>query len=82
MELTTNQDYNWNIDELRWFKIIGRWIGILIFQAQLAERLESMTIFQERHHLAQELHDGLAQLIGAINIWSQEATQRKVRSSA
>jgi signal transduction histidine kinase len=73
MELTTSREYNWNEDELRWFKIIGHLIGNLIFQAQLGEKLETLATLRERGHLAQEIHDGLAQMIGSINVWSQEA---------
>lgn len=73
MELVTDQEHTWREDEVRWLALFGRSIGVLIRNVQLNNRLRDMTMLQERSRLAQEIHDGLAQLIGSLRLWAEEA---------
>jgi len=73
MELATRDQQVWSKDELRWLALVGRRVGLLVYQIQLSERLRDMAVVEERSRIAQEIHDGLAQLIGSIRIWSEEA---------
>lgn len=73
MELVTDQEHIWREDEVRWLALFGRSIGVLIRNVQLNNRLRDMTVLQERSRLAQEIHDGLAQLIGSLRLWAEEA---------
>jgi signal transduction histidine kinase len=73
MELVTDQEHIWREDEVRWLALFGRSVGVLIRNVQLNNRLRDMTVLQERSRLAQEIHDGLAQLIGSLRLWAEEA---------
>lgn len=73
IELVTDQQHHWSESEVRWLALVGRSLGILIRNVQLTDRLKEMTVLQERSRLAQEIHDGLAQLIGALRLWAEEA---------
>lgn len=73
MQLVTKEEYIWSENERRWFGLIGRRIGLLIQQIQLSERIRDLAILEERSRISQEIHDGLAQLVGALRIWSEEA---------
>ena len=73
MELGSKRTYQATEDELRWFALVGRAIGSIVHRVRLTEHLRDFAALQERSRLAQELHDGLVQLIGSINMWSQEA---------
>jgi signal transduction histidine kinase len=73
MQLVTKEEYIWSENEQRWFGLIGRRIGLLIQQIQLSERLRDLAILEERSRISQEIHDGLAQLVGSLRIWSEEA---------
>lgn len=73
MELATKEEHPWTQDEVRWLALIGRRVGLLIHQIQLNERLRYLATLEERSRIAQEIHDGLAQLLGSLRIWSEEA---------
>ena len=73
MQIAMKVRHAWDEDELRWLGLIGRRIGLLIQQIQLAERLQDMAVLEERSRIAQEIHDGLAQLIGSLRLWADEA---------
>ncbi len=59
-------------DELRWLELLGRCVALMIHQVQQAEAERESAILQERSHLAQEIHDGLAQLLAAIQLLIEE----------
>jgi two-component system, NarL family, nitrate/nitrite sensor histidine kinase NarX len=73
MDLITKGEYEQNEEELRWLAFVGRFIGLVIRHKQLSERLRDVAVLQERSHIAQEIHDGLAQLVGSIRVWAEEA---------
>lgn len=71
--LATKNEYICDEKKLRWLAVIGKRIGLPIHQIQLSERLRDMAVLEERSRIAQEIHDGLAQLIGSLRLWSEEA---------
>jgi signal transduction histidine kinase len=73
MELVTKQKREWPENEVRWLALFGRSIGVLARNVQLSNQLMDMSTLQERTLLAQEIHDGLAQLIGSIRLWAEDA---------
>ncbi|HOA25151.1 MAG: GAF domain-containing sensor histidine kinase [Aggregatilineales bacterium] len=73
MELATVEQHVWDEDEIRWLTSIGRQIGAAIHLVQLSEQSRDLAILQERERLSQELHDGLAQVIGTIRLRAEEA---------
>jgi signal transduction histidine kinase len=73
MQLFTKEEYTWSENDRRWLGLIGRRIGLLIHQIQLSERLRDLAVLDERSRIAQEIHDGLSQLVGALRLWSEEA---------
>ncbi len=73
IQIATKYEYEWEAEELRWLALIGRLIGSLIYQIQLSEKLRDLAVLEERSRIAQEIHDGLAQLIGSMRLWSDDA---------
>ena len=73
MQIALKYMHPWGEDEVRWLALIGRRIGLSIHQIQLTERLQDLAVLEERSRIAQEIHDGLAQLIGSLRLWSDEA---------
>jgi signal transduction histidine kinase len=51
---------------------LGTQIGVAIENAALAARLEAMTVVEERHRIAREMHDGLAQELGYLYLKTGE----------
>jgi signal transduction histidine kinase len=45
---------------------LGNQIGVAIENARLSARLEAMSLVEERHRIAREMHDGLAQELGYL----------------
>jgi two-component system, NarL family, nitrate/nitrite sensor histidine kinase NarX len=73
IDLPTKGDYFPTDDEFRWFALVGRILGSMIYQAQLMERLQSRAVIQERTRLASELHDDVAQLVRSMKWGLEEA---------
>jgi signal transduction histidine kinase len=73
MELAIKEKHDWEKDELRWLALVGRSVGVSVRQVQLNERLKSMAVLEERNRVAQEIHDGIAQLLGSLRMWADEA---------
>jgi signal transduction histidine kinase len=65
--------HHFSKDELRWLELVGRSAGSLLHHVELTERLRGMAVLQERTRLAQEIHDGLVQLLGSLRLWAEEA---------
>lgn len=74
MELATMTEYKWSESELAWLALLGRTIGSIIHQVQLADQIRNMATVEERIRLSREIHDGLVQTIGAICLWSENAS--------
>jgi len=73
IDLPTKRDYIPTDDEFRWFALVGRILGSMIYQVQLTERLQSSAVIQERTRLANELHDEIAQLVRSMKWGLEEA---------
>lgn len=71
IDLPTKSDYSPTKDEFRWFALVGRMLGSIIYQAQLTTRLQSLAVIQERTRLSNELHDEFAQCIRSMK-WGLE----------
>lgn len=74
IDMAKKEDYTLTQDEVRWFALVGRMLGSMIYQVQLMERLQSRAAIQERTRLAHELHDDVAQLVRSMK-WGIEETQ-------
>ncbi len=61
-----------SVDQLQWLELLGRCVGLMIHQVQQAEDQRENAILQERSHLAREIHDGLAQLLGTLQLLIEE----------
>jgi signal transduction histidine kinase len=73
MELATKDVHQWTEDEIRWLELLGRSIGNVLHHIETANQLQGLAVMQERSRIAQEIHDGLVQLIGTLRLWAEEA---------
>jgi two-component system nitrate/nitrite sensor histidine kinase NarX len=73
IDLPSKIDYIPTDDEFRWYALVGRILGSMIYQAQLMEQLQSRAVIQERTRLASELHDDVAQLVRSMKWGLEEA---------
>ena len=73
MELASPQVYEWTSEQIRWLSLVGRTVGVFLHQAKLTTHLRDLAVLKERSFIAQEIHDGLAQLIGSIYVWAEDA---------
>lgn len=73
MELASPAIYEWTPQQISWLSLIGRSVGVLVYQVQLITRLRDRAVVKERSLIAQEIHDGLAQQIGPIFVWAENA---------
>ncbi|MEE4193631.1 MAG: GAF domain-containing sensor histidine kinase, partial [Anaerolineae bacterium] len=72
VELASKEFRNLHEDELRWLELVGRSVGNLFSLVQMTDKLKSLAVIQERTRLSQEIHDGLAQLIGSLRMWAED----------
>lgn len=73
MELASPRVYNWTPEQIRWLSLVGRTVGVFLHHVQLSAHLRDLAVLKERSFIAQEIHDGLAQLIGSIYVWAEDA---------
>lgn len=73
MELATEEVHLWSENEVRWLELMGRSIGNVLHHIETSHQLQDLAVMQERSRIAQEIHDGLAQLIGTLRMWAEEA---------
>jgi nitrate/nitrite-specific signal transduction histidine kinase len=73
MELAAKEVHVWSEDEVRWLELMGRSIGTVLHHIETSNQLQGMAVMHERSRIAQEIHDGLAQLIGTLRIWAEQA---------
>ena len=73
MELVTKDAHLWTDDEIRWLELVGRSLGNGLHHIETTDRLRNLAVIQERSLLAQEMHDGLAQLLNTLRLWAENA---------
>lgn len=73
MELATKEAHRWSENEVRWLELMGRSIGNVLHHIETSNQLQGLAVMQERSRIAQEIHDGLAQLIGTLRMWAEDA---------
>jgi nitrate/nitrite-specific signal transduction histidine kinase len=55
-------------DELRALSIVGRHVGSAIHRTELQAQQLRVSVLEERHTIAQQLHDGIAQTLGYLGL--------------
>ena len=73
MELASRIPQTYPDEQVRWLELVGRVIGNIMHHIELAERLRGAAIMKERNFIAQEIHDGLVQLLGSLRLWAEHA---------
>jgi signal transduction histidine kinase len=53
--------------EMRLLEGVGEWVAVAVENARLREQVGNIAVLEERERIAQELHDGLAQVLLYIN---------------
>jgi signal transduction histidine kinase len=65
----TVDDYRgFNDEEIALAQGIGNMLGLVIRDAQLYEQSKLLTVMEERARLSREIHDGIAQTLGALQL--------------
>lgn len=54
--------------ELQLLESVGEWLALAIENARMYRQVQDVAVIQERERIAREMHDGIAQLLGYINI--------------
>lgn len=72
MELASKEKHVFEEEEVRWLELIGRSIGMTLHQIEIGNQLQGLAVIHERSRIAQEIHDGLAQLVGTLRIWAEQ----------
>jgi signal transduction histidine kinase len=62
-------------NELSVLAAVGQQIGVAIENARLYGEIQNMAVLEERSRLSRELHDGLAQVLGYLNLKSKSLEQ-------
>lgn len=73
IDLPTKTDYCPDHDAFRWFALVGRMLGSMVYQVQQTERLQNLAVMQERNRLVNELHDDFAQCVRSMEWGLDEA---------
>ncbi|MFW5943420.1 MAG: ATP-binding protein [Chloroflexota bacterium] len=73
MELASPTVYKWTPEHISWLSLVGRTVGVFVHHVQLTSQLRDAAVLRERSLIAQEIHDGLAQQIGSIFVWAEDA---------
>ena len=55
-------------DELELISAVGSQVGAVLENARLFSKTEALAVLQERERVAREVHDGLAQTLGYLNV--------------
>jgi signal transduction histidine kinase len=71
MNLASTSRHSFKPQEVALLIAIGQQVGVAIENAKLYEQLQSMAALEERDRLGRELHDGLAQVLGYLQMKSK-----------
>jgi len=67
------QRRRYSSEEVRLLTRLAQQTIIAIENAQLYQQIKYVTVLEERERIAREIHDGLAQLVGSIRVWAEDA---------
>ncbi len=65
---TVHDHCHFGSDEIKLAQGIGNMLGLIIQNAQLYEQSKLLALTEERARLSREIHDGLAQTLGALQL--------------
>jgi signal transduction histidine kinase len=65
---TVDDYHRFTSEEIALAQGIGNMLGLVIQNAQLYERSKLVAVMEERTRLAREIHDGIAQTLGALQL--------------
>lgn len=65
---TVHDHHHFTAEEIALARGMGNILGLVIQNAQLYERSKVLAVMEERGRLAREIHDGLAQTLGALQL--------------
>ena len=71
--IMTRRPRRYSLEEVRLLTRLALQTIVAIENAQLYQQVQYVSILEERERIAREIHDGLAQLVGSIRIWADEA---------
>jgi signal transduction histidine kinase len=73
VSIMTRRPRRYALEEVRLLTRLAQQTIVAIENAQLYQQVQYVSILEERERIAREIHDGLAQLVGSIRIWADEA---------
>jgi signal transduction histidine kinase len=65
------EDRSYSQTDLIWLECMADQVVIAIKQGLMTSKLQSMSVIEERGRIAREMHDGLAQVLGYLNLQVQ-----------
>jgi signal transduction histidine kinase len=65
------EDYQFSETDVIWLESMADQVAIAIQHGLMTSQLQSLSIVQERARIAREMHDGLAQVLGYLNLQVQ-----------
>jgi signal transduction histidine kinase len=65
---TVHDHCHFGSDEIKLAQGMGNMLGLIIQNAQLHEQSKLLAVMEERGRLAREIHDGIAQTLGALQL--------------
>ena len=69
--LARGEDYLYSETDLIWLECLADQVVIAIQHGLMTSHLQSLSIIEERARIAREMHDGLAQFLGYLNLQVQ-----------
>ncbi len=70
-----NSEPEFGSEDGRLLTAIGHQVGVAIENVRLFSQVQNMAALEERERIAREMHDGLAQVIGFLNLKTRVARQ-------